>query len=81
MDQISNPVEQNLLNDLINLYTSDLDAEIHSYRHLDCLACSKRAIVNVLSRHTALISTRQALQNQLETRDLQIVLAERASTN
>jgi hypothetical protein len=61
MQQFTNPIEQNLLKDIVSLYSCDLETEIHSYLHLQCLACSKRAVINVVSRHLRLIESRRLL--------------------
>ncbi|CAN5567279.1 hypothetical protein BH10CYA1_BH10CYA1_60070 [soil metagenome] len=61
MDELTNAIEQSLLKEIVVLYLNDLETEIHSYRHIDCLACSKRAISNIISRHQDLIRFRQRL--------------------
>ncbi len=49
-----NPVELSLLTDLVSLYTCDLKRELHEYRHARCIACSKEAIVQAISRYREL---------------------------
>ncbi len=65
MNMFTNPIECSLLQGLVDLYVSDLEHEVHSYRHLQCLSCSKRAVVNILTRHQKLIGTRLELLTEL----------------
>jgi len=58
MNRVINPIEESLLNDLIELYQSDLgDGEEHSNEHNDCLACSKKKILEVLKAHIDLVNS------------------------
>jgi len=58
MNRVINPIEESLLNDLIELYQSDLDdGEEHSDEHKDCLACSKKKILEVLKAHIDLVNS------------------------
>jgi hypothetical protein len=58
MNRLTNPIEESLLNDLIELYESDLDdGDPHSDVHIDCLACSKKKILDVLKAHIDLVNS------------------------
>lgn len=57
--QLTNPIEQSLLKEVTTLYASDLLTESHSNQHMDCLACSKRLIIDIITSHQDLIQTRQ----------------------
>jgi len=65
--ELTNAIEQNLLKEIVSLYSCDLETEYHSYRHLDCLACSKRAVINIISRHLTVIKNRQKLFSSANT--------------
>lgn len=55
-DQLINPIENSLLEDLVGLYMCDLKREKHSLLHVRCLACSKQAIISAVLRYQALNS-------------------------
>ncbi len=62
MEHIFNVIEQSLLEDITGLYESDLNSETHSYLHMQCIACSKRAVVNIIARHRQIIFACQSIQ-------------------
>ncbi len=57
--QMTNAFEQSLLREVIDLYSNDLETELHAHLHIDCLACSKTRVVNSINQLLALISSTQ----------------------
>jgi hypothetical protein len=55
MNKFINPIENSLLQDIMYLYSCDLEREAHTSGHLECLACSRLAIVDTINRHNNLI--------------------------
>jgi len=54
MDQFINPVESNLLHDILGLYEWDLRSDSHTPGHGQCLACAKQAIIVAITRYEEL---------------------------
>jgi hypothetical protein len=64
VDDFINLVEKGLLDDLVDLYTSDLRTHEHSYDHVDCIACAKKEIVVAILHYRRLDASRRAAPSQ-----------------